>query len=374
MARTVAPKKMTVMTEGETADIFLYGVIGEDWMSAWDEQNTDKEFVKTFKELDGKYSRINLRINSPGGSMYDGNAMITTIRSAKSEVHAYNDGLCASMAADIWMACPNRHMATNALLMIHAPWSFAVGNAQEMRKQADILDKFADTAINVMAESTGMDKDEIKSTYYDGADHFLNYDDAKSFITTKKDAEVAGAAKPDEDEMPYQAAFELPQNIRSMNPLAIFSFFKNKMGDIVAPESNNVSQITPEMNLEDFKKSIIDGTLNKEAAMAFLNPTPEAAATTVPAEAPASEKPTEEQATPPQNDEFQKLTQMVATLTEKVETLSKSPAEARAAAALPTPENGVEMSADTPDDKEAAAFFAATQAAMQTGHAVVTIK
>lgn len=315
--------KLSTTAEGTEATIILYGDIGKSWMQDSEEpQNTDKEFLKAFLQLDGKYSRINLRINSLGGSMFDGNAIITAVRNAKSEIHAYNDGVCASMAADLWLACPHRHMATNSLLMIHAPWSMTVGNSVEHRRQADVLDKFAETAINVMSEATGMDKDELKKTYYDGADHWLTHEEATNAGLVNGcgcGCGNCGDNKEDDELMSvplqenYQSAFKLPAGIAQMRYTDVCKTLKYLPAEVVVlADSDNTTSATAApsdhtptpthttetqneeiVNIENIKTALEQGTVTAEQLTALLAPPATAPAPAPVAQATGDEEETE---------------------------------------------------------------------------------
>lgn len=209
--------KVIAVEGNDSADILLYGVIGQDfwWDDALNEESiTDVAFVRKMKELEAKYSKINIRINSPGGSMYHGNAIVTAIQSSAAEVHVYNDGMAASMAADIWLAAPNRHMAKNSLLMIHSPSSFVWGTAAEMRKEADVLDKFEQTAIAIMLDTTELTEAQIKEQFYDYEDHWITAAEAAemNLITKVEEYEVEG----------------LPSNIEKMSFQDIRKHFEDK--------------------------------------------------------------------------------------------------------------------------------------------------
>ena len=107
--------------EGETsAEISIYDAIGSFDVNA-------KQFVDELKEINA--DTINLRINSPGGSVIDGNAMFNALQRHPAKVVTHIDGLAASMASVIAMAGDEVHMADNALLMIHNPWTFSMGDA-----------------------------------------------------------------------------------------------------------------------------------------------------------------------------------------------------------------------------------------------------
>lgn len=167
--------------DGDMEELLLYGFIGQ---YGWDDEDEDDMravgVVKAIRELDRK-GEFNIRINSPGGSVFHGDPIVTAIRNCKNKVHTYIDGMAASMAADIWMAGDVRHMASNSKLMIHRTSSFAFGNAQQLREAADALDKFDEAAIKTFIELSGMDEDKVRSELYDYKDHWLTADDALSY-------------------------------------------------------------------------------------------------------------------------------------------------------------------------------------------------
>lgn len=166
----------------ESADLYLYGYIGQDFWyddEMKDQNLTDIDVVQKIKELERKYSRINVRINSPGGSVYHGDPIITALRSSTAEVHTYVDGMAASMAADIWIAGKVRHMSANSKLMIHSTSSFCWGTAKDMLDAADMLDKFDDAAIAAFSSATDMSEEEIRLKFYDYRDHWLTANEVK---------------------------------------------------------------------------------------------------------------------------------------------------------------------------------------------------
>jgi ATP-dependent Clp endopeptidase proteolytic subunit ClpP len=169
--------------EGNTGELYLYGYIGQKADPFYgedpEEDITDKAVVKAIRELEKQTGRINIHINSPGGSVMHGDPIITAIRNSKAEIHTYVDGIAASMAFDIWAAAKNRHASINSKLMIHATGGFAFGTAKDMRAAADMLDKFDQSAISTFAAATGMSEDEIRGKFYDDyADHWMTAKDA----------------------------------------------------------------------------------------------------------------------------------------------------------------------------------------------------
>ena len=145
--------------------IFLYGYIGEmtDAADAAANENRDIDFVVQLESLCQLYPSVDVRINSNGGSVRHGSAMISAIQRHQDKVTTYNDGMAASIAADIWMAATNRKMAKNAMLMIHAPSGGCYGTAQQMREYADSLEELAQGTIDLMAQATAQPADTIKA-------------------------------------------------------------------------------------------------------------------------------------------------------------------------------------------------------------------
>ena len=167
-------------SDDDTDELLLYGFIGQ---ASYEEEDdmTAVAVVKAIRECDKKRRPFRIRINSPGGSVFHGDPIVTAIRQCRSEVHTYIDGMAASMAADIWMAGDKRHMASNSKLMIHRTSTYAFGNAQDLREAADALDKFDEAAIKTFVELTGMDEAETTSKFYNYKDNWLTASDALQY-------------------------------------------------------------------------------------------------------------------------------------------------------------------------------------------------
>ena len=158
-----------------SAELYIYGNIGDKW----DENGvTAAELVGELSALD--VDAITLRINSYGGSVPDGLAIYNALKRHKAAVNVQVDGVAISCAGYIAMAGDTVTMAENAMLMIHAPWGMAVGNAGELRAQADILDKYAAAmATSYAAKSKKSDK-ECLALLSDGKDHWFTASEAKA--------------------------------------------------------------------------------------------------------------------------------------------------------------------------------------------------
>ena len=131
-------------TNQNEADVFIFGEIVS---FKWDDTDTTAaSFQKDLKEL-GEVSQINLHINSPGGSVFEGIAIGNMLRQHKARVVAHVDALAASIASVIVASCDEVIMPENSMLMIHNPWTISMGIAKELRKQADDLDKIAESSV-----------------------------------------------------------------------------------------------------------------------------------------------------------------------------------------------------------------------------------
>lgn len=138
----------------ESADVYLYDYIGDPWI-----RSDAASVVKDLQALKAK--KINLRINSPGGSVFDGIAIYNALARHPAEVTTYIDGLAASIASVIALAGKRVLIAENAMMMIHDPSAVVVGDSAEMRKTADVLDQIKETLITTYATRTGKSREEI---------------------------------------------------------------------------------------------------------------------------------------------------------------------------------------------------------------------
>ncbi len=105
---------------------------------------------------------VTLRINSPGGSVFDAQAMYNAIQRYNGTVTAHVDALAASAASFVMLAASKVHIAENAMVMIHKASALTWGNADEMRKTADLLAKVDGILIDQYAAKTKQDSAQIE--------------------------------------------------------------------------------------------------------------------------------------------------------------------------------------------------------------------
>lgn len=138
-------------------DIDVYGGIGDEF----DECGvTAVSFVRALRDADGE--DVTIHINSSGGSVFDANTMAEALRGYKGHTTASIEGLAASAASYFALTADDVVINPSALMMIHNPWDFAVGDAEDMRKKADMLDKARSTISAQYARKTGRTVDEIE--------------------------------------------------------------------------------------------------------------------------------------------------------------------------------------------------------------------
>ena len=127
--------------DSQSAEIEIYDEIGYWGITA-------KEFANQLNGLGNEINEIKVLINSPGGSVDDGITIYSLLKAHSAQVSVEIQGMAASIASVIAMAGDSVSMNHLGLFMIHNPATIARGDADEMRKAADVLDKVKNNIIN----------------------------------------------------------------------------------------------------------------------------------------------------------------------------------------------------------------------------------
>lgn len=153
---------------------------------------TANDFIAELKEL-GDVDTINVRISSGGGSIVEGNAIFNALKRHPAKIVTHIDSIAASMASVIAMAGDEVCMAANALFMIHNPWTASIGGAEQLRKDADLLDKMENNIRNSYDRSN-LSVDELSAAM--DADTYYTAEEAleAGFIDSIGDANLAAAS------------------------------------------------------------------------------------------------------------------------------------------------------------------------------------
>lgn len=141
--------------KGKLGEIWLYDYIGDPWAGTM-----SNDFRKELKAL-GEIDRLNLYVNSPGGSVFEGIAIHNILKRHPAEVVASIDGMAASIASVVVMAADTIIIASNAMMMIHDPMGCACGSAADMRKMGEALDKVREQILVSYVERTSGDEQAL---------------------------------------------------------------------------------------------------------------------------------------------------------------------------------------------------------------------
>jgi len=134
------------------AELMIYGPIT---MSPWDEGISAADVAGVLREAGP--GAINVRINSPGGDVFQGVAIHTLLSRHPGMIHTFNDGLAASAASFILLAGDQITTAERAMTMVHDGMTGAYGNGATLRRSADLLDKVSENIAEMYADRAGED-------------------------------------------------------------------------------------------------------------------------------------------------------------------------------------------------------------------------
>ena len=162
--------RFTVNAAQDAAELMIFDDIGESWFGGI----TAKQVAADLKAA-GKVKQITCRINSQGGDVFDAFAIYNQLVQHPAKVTCSVEGIALSSASVIAMAGDVIEMAASSWMMIHDPWTFAIGNGAELRAMADKLDQFGTSIANIYADRTGTAVKEVQDmmaaeTWMDGAE------------------------------------------------------------------------------------------------------------------------------------------------------------------------------------------------------------
>lgn len=217
--------------ESKEATIYIYGVIGGFDYENWRPINTANNFIEEFKAVEAKADIIHTRINSPGGNIWDGLPIYNTLKNSKKTVYTYVDGIAYSMASLIAMAGDKVYGYKNSMLMFHNGGTYAFGNAQDLRNEADTLDRYDDSLASILEEKLNISVEAVKEKYLNFKDNYFVGDKAKEIgffdeIITATDTDNTN---------------NVPENVTNMSSKDLFLHYQN----IVIPTENKTPKNTP---------------------------------------------------------------------------------------------------------------------------------
>lgn len=161
----------------KTACLLLYGEISDE---GGDGKIASRDIVNELMYLDAGYENLNIRINSIGGDVYPGIAIFNAIRQCHSNVTIYIDGIAASIAGVIALCGRRVEMSRYARMMLHNVSGGCYGNKKDLADMIATIESLEDTIGEIIGDRCGKSKEEVKSAYFDGTDHWLKADEALS--------------------------------------------------------------------------------------------------------------------------------------------------------------------------------------------------
>lgn len=148
----------------EKAKLYFYGdIVSATWQSMWYEEDKCPQDIADFINQIDDSKEIEVYFNSGGGDVFAGIAIYNLLKRHSGKVTGYIDGLAASIASVILCACDEVVREAGSQVMIHKPWSWDMGNANDFRKLADDLDKCEDCILDIYMTKTqkGVTREEI---------------------------------------------------------------------------------------------------------------------------------------------------------------------------------------------------------------------
>ena len=210
------------------AEIIIYDEIGENW---WGEGVSAKSFSEELNALPDSVNLIELRINSPGGSVFEGYTIYNRLKQHKAEVHAYIDGMAASIASLIMLAADKVFMGETAQVMIHKPLAGVWGNSKDLETMIERLDSIENQLIKVYRNKTGLDFYELETML-----------EAETWFTPEE--ALANGFVDEVIDLTEEVEFAACSSMRKMMPKA--SWIKNKpeikVSDKIKQKINNLTK------------------------------------------------------------------------------------------------------------------------------------
>lgn len=257
------------------AEIFIYDTIGGDWYYGYG--CTAKGILQDLKKFndDKDVKEITVRINSPGGSIFEGVAIYNLLQQNSKPVNTIIDGIAYSMAAIVAMAGKHRSMAKNATMLIHCCNGMGWGNARDLKATVEMMEKIDSGLSESIAESSGKTLAQVK-------DKWMNYDDHTLTAREALDEKLI------DEVMDFKG--DVPADLKNMTSDQLFAFYAKKNGrgeqesffnkvvteikSFIKPDKQAPTPTTD--NNMDFKKTLkalTDGATAEErtAAIAEVN-------------------------------------------------------------------------------------------------------
>ena len=196
------------LRNADVPELLLYDEIGPSWAGRVGAQTV----IEALASVSGA-PKLRVRINSPGGDVFEGFAIYNALTRFAGEIETHVDSLAASIASIIAMAGKTITMAENASMMIHNCWTMAMGDAAELRRVADVCQKQNEQIVRTYAARTGQPPEQLQQ-----------WMDAETWMTAEEAVDRKFA---DHIGQPLRVAAHLPGSIAAR--------FRNTPEHLTAP-------------------------------------------------------------------------------------------------------------------------------------------
>lgn len=263
-------------------EILLYGTIGDP------KARLDANAVCA--RIRAASGDLTLRVNSPGGLVFDGLAIYQALNSYPGKVIAYVDGLAASIASIIVMAADQIIMAESAMMMIHDPEADVAGNASAFRSSADTLDKVRDQLVRIYASRTQLEPGALAAMMaretWMGAEQALKYGFVTAIGPRLKIAAVADLASfgfrnipphlkgnsMDKNLSPPAAPAPAAPQIMNREPIAPIATIRQIVAQAKLPAEFALDLAERGLSTEDVRNAVIDQLAERAPVITNYHP------------------------------------------------------------------------------------------------------
>ena len=237
----------------DIVDVYIFDEIGTFGINA-------QSFIDEIKGF--KNTPLNLHINCVGGDVFEGMAIYNVLKKRTAETTVYIEGIAASMGSVVALAADNVVMAENSLFMIHNAWGGAMGEAKELKKTANLLEKISNEIADIYIKKTNLPYDKVKEMMDE--ETWLNADEALElgFVDSISDA-IKVAAKYDVSKFKNITNEEIKSklniNLKSKNMTdELKNWFNDKIEGIIARVKSDDSNIDVEESATEVEVTISD--------------------------------------------------------------------------------------------------------------------